>query len=162
MGVNKNDLIKIILRSLETDLEKAKNLAKESRDAVIDEETRPENEYDTRAIEASYLAGAQAHRVRDLEGQIHILKQVPALLKLQNEKIGPFALVQLEADDGKDQWVFLLPQGGGIHFNYEGRSIQVVTPHSPLGEELIGLKVGDIALVEHKGVERELEVLAID
>lgn len=157
---DKGELIRMILETLEADLEKARAFAKESRDAVIDEETKPENEYDTRAIEASYLAGAQAHRVRDLEGQILILKQTHIQNFAPGTPSGPSALLLIESQ-GKKQWVFLLPQSGGMTIRAHDQDIHVLTPQSPLGEALVGLRVGDCALIEHKGLEREYEVLSI-
>src|SRR5271170_3871202 len=41
--------------------------AGEARVAATHEEAKPENDKDTRAVEAAYLAGAQADRARDLE-----------------------------------------------------------------------------------------------
>ena len=37
-------------------------------DAATNTESKPENKYDTRALEASYLAGAQQERLNEMKG----------------------------------------------------------------------------------------------
>ena len=44
--------------------------ARSTHEAATHEENKAENDKDTRAIEAGYLAGAQADRVRELQGAI--------------------------------------------------------------------------------------------
>jgi transcription elongation GreA/GreB family factor len=156
----KKELLKKLILELEQDLEKAQIVAKDSRDAAINEESKPENEYDTRAIEASYLAGAQAHRVRDLEAQIQILRLTEPRLFKKDSAIDATALVHVLQDD-EESWFFMLPQGGGKVIKWESKVISILTPQSPLAQEILGLKVGDTAFLQKKDRLVEVEILAI-
>ncbi|MNT83523.1 Transcription elongation factor GreA [compost metagenome] len=55
----------------------------------------------------------------------------------------------------------MMSKGGGLNFDFEGKSIQIVTPSSPLGETLLGLKAGDIAAVEIGNTVKEYEILSV-
>jgi hypothetical protein len=50
--MNKAMLVEAICKQLEVDLEAMKVAAKATHDAATNEESTPENEYDTRALEA--------------------------------------------------------------------------------------------------------------
>ncbi len=53
-----------------------KEAALATYEAATHEESKPENEYDTRGLEASYLAGAQAKRTAEIEELLIILKHL--------------------------------------------------------------------------------------
>ena len=156
----KKDLLKKLILELENDLERAQLVAKDSRDAAINEESKPENEYDTRAIEASYLAGAQAHRARELEAQIQILRLTEPRLFTNNSTIDATALVRV-LHDKDESWFFMLPQGGGKVLKWGSKAISILTPQSPLAQEILGLRVGDTAFLQKKDRVVEVEILSI-
>lgn len=160
-GIDKKKLIEAFCEQLEKDLQVAKSSAAESRDAATNEESKPENQYDTRALEASYLAGAQAHRAKELETQILFFKQVDLKSYAPQDPIGPTALVQIESE-GQRSWVFMMSHAGGISVKLGGENIQVITPSSPLGEALVGLRAGDAALMESPKQVREYEILKVE
>jgi transcription elongation GreA/GreB family factor len=57
---------------------------------------------------------------------------------------------------------FLVPQGGGLVTSVDGRPVQVITPQSPLGERMLGKKVGDSFTVETaSGGQRTYRVVSI-
>lgn len=148
---------KLLFQSLKNEIDKQLHLAVDAVQVTLDvathEENKPENKYDTRGLEASYLARAQSERVLDLKA----VKQVIESMKLRefksNDPIALSALIQLEAN-GKKIWVLLLAKGGGQSFEFEGHSIKVITPESPLGNQLIGKSAGDS--VEIKDIEYEI------
>ncbi|HRO68001.1 MAG TPA: hypothetical protein PL182_10590 [Pseudobdellovibrionaceae bacterium] len=159
--MDKKKLLQAVCARLEKDLVVLKAAAAQSYDAATNEESRPENEYDTRALESSYLAGAQAHRVKDTEAALTIFKFVEIRSFDADTPIGPTALVRLSLND-KESTVFILPTGGGVTVAFEGRSIQVLTAKSPLGEALQGLKEGDAAIVEKGEQTLEYEIIAVE
>ncbi len=158
--MDKRQLIKSILKKLEEELETAIQAARTALDEATNEEAKPENEYDTRGLEASYLAGAQAERAAQIEEQILLYKNLVVRDFTKADSIESTALVEVEFNK-KRSFVFLMSKGGGMILNFEGRPIQVVTPASPLGEALIGLKAGDSAIVEVGAATREYEVLSV-
>jgi transcription elongation GreA/GreB family factor len=158
--LDKKKLIKAILEKLEKDLETTINSARAALEEATHEDNKPENEYDTRGLEASYLAGAQAERAAQIEEQIIIYKHLEPKDFGDNEPISSTALVEVELNN-KTSFVFVMSKGGGLILEFEGHAIQVVTPNSPLGEALLGLKSGDVAVVEVGSRTREYEILDV-
>lgn len=158
--MNKKMLVAEIIKQLESEHAKAVVAANASREAATNEESQPENEYDTRALEESYLAGAYSKRVAEIEEQITYFKFIQLKDFPKDSAIGATAVVELE-HLGKIQWVFLTAKGGGIHCSFDGKSIQVVTASSPLGEALQGLRAGDDAIVEVGATTKEYEVISV-
>lgn len=137
-----------------------KEAARAAHEAATHEESKPENEYDTRGLEASYLAGAQAKRALEIEEVLSLFKNSSFKDFAPADKIQSTALVEVDLD-GKQNLLLLMPKGGGVRLSFEGRSVQIVTPQSSLGEILLGLKVGETAEFEVGSKLRECEVLSI-
>ena len=161
MKIDKAALLEQIKTQLETDRVALMAAAQSTYEAATGEESRPENEYDTRALEASYLAGAQAKRVADIDEQLAMVKTLEIQKFNDKSAISATALIELDLE-GHHSFVFLLPKGGGLFLNHNGVPVQIVTPVSPLGEALIGLKQGDTALVEVGDETREYEILKVE
>jgi hypothetical protein len=134
--------------------------AHEAREAATHEEAKPENDKDTRAVEAAYLAGAQAGRARDLERASAALAALPLKGFGPGATIASSALVELE-QEGAAHWYFLAPQGGGLRASAGGAEVQVITPQSPLGRELLGKAAGDDVEVTVQGKRRTYEILRV-
>ncbi len=140
--------------------------AKDAREAATHEEAKPENDKDTRALEASYLAGAQAARVRELEGAIKAISGMP-ILDLEGKGIQASAIVVLEDEDEANSTFFVAPFGGGVAVAAEDVSAQIVTPQSPLGQALLGRTEGDVIEVRGQGIvpqqrgRREMTIVSV-
>src|SRR3954468_23477478 len=135
-----------------------KRAAKDAREAATHEEAKPENDKDTRAIEASYLAGAQANRVRDLSGIVNALEFLPLRAFGPADPIAAAALVEIDVE-GKRACYFLAPQGGGLRVTIDGVVVQVITPPSPVGRALLGRVAGEVVEVRTEGGLREYEII---
>src|SRR5689334_15476986 len=92
----KQALVASLMAKLEAELETMRRAAKDAREAATHEEAKPENDKDTRALEASYLAGAQAARVRELEGSIRMIAAMPLVDCSAGGTIQASAVVTLE------------------------------------------------------------------
>ena len=158
--VDKRALIADLCAEISRSIAVLARAAGEAREAATHEESRPENDKDTRAIEAAYLAGAQAERARELS------RTAAALTSLDLKAFGPgstissSALVELE-HDGELSRYFLAPQGGGMRATAGGVSVQVITPQSALGRELLGKTAGDVIEVTVQGRRREYEIVGV-
>lgn len=159
--MDKKQLLEQIRTKLETERLLLIEAAQATYEAATNEESKPENEYDTRGLEASYLAGAQAQRVADVEETISICKNLTLKSFTDKTPIGSTALVEVEYN-GKKSFVFLMPKGGGTLIQFDGKSIQVIAPNSPLGTSLLTLKVGDVAMVETTDDVKEYEILSVE
>lgn len=160
MKIDKKELLQKIITQLESELVLIAEAAKNTYDIATHEENKPENEYDTRGLEASYLAGAQAERVSEMKNTIVLLKALKVKDFAESDAIAFSAIVETESE-GKTQLMFVLPSGGGIKIKFSEKLIQTVTPNSPLGEALIGLFVGDVAAIDAGQKQKEYEIVAI-
>lgn len=149
-----------IVSQLKEELRLITEAAKNTYDIATHEENKAENQYDTRGLEASYLAGAQAERVTEMKETVGILESLKIKSFEEKDVISVSALVELE-HSGKNQTVFILPKAGGYKILFNGQNIQVVTPQSPLGEALVGSKVGDVAIIDAGSISKEYEILQI-
>lgn len=140
--MNKQHIFEQFKTELEKNLKLAVQAAQNTYQDATHEDSKAENKYDTRGLEASYLAGAQAKRVTELKEALTII----TILKLRNfsedTPIAITALVELQSSE-KTMWIFLVPKGGGQNISFEGHTIQTVTPESPLGANLVGKNLDD-------------------
>ncbi|NQZ01391.1 MAG: GreA/GreB family elongation factor [Bdellovibrionales bacterium] len=132
-----------------------------ARDAAISEEAKAENKYDTRGLEASYLAGAQAKRASELRETISKLRKNKVRLYGEDEPIQGLALVTVESEDGESKRFFIVPAEGGAKINVGSEVFFLVTPESPIGQSLWNLKCGDEFEFTLKGKKQFYEVLEI-
>ena len=130
--------------------------AQSTYDGATSEEARAEHQYDTRALEASYLAGAQARRAGDMKDALMRYKSLAVDSFDGAKPIALTALIQLESD-GSQGWYFMGPCSGGLKVEHQGETVVVITPSAPLGRMLLGRSVGDSVTVG----AREYEVIEI-
>jgi len=159
-GIDKRALIAGLREDLARTIAVLRHAAEETREAATHEEAKPENDKDTRAVEAAYLAGAQAERVRDLERTSASLASLDLRSFGASDPISSAALIELDAD-GATHWYFLVPQGGGLRATVGGVEVQVITPQSALGRELLGKTLGDVVEVRLQQKLRSYEIIAV-
>ena len=158
--MNKQKIVESFIAILESDLKQIEEIIKNAKEEATHEESKPENEYDTRAIESGYLVKAQSKRVLDAKEALAAFKHTELKSFTDKSKIQATALIEVD-HNGKTLWFFYMPAGGGYSATIEGKKIQVITPSSPLGESLLGLTSGDVASVEHGDEIKEYEILSI-
>lgn len=158
--MNKQELVKRVVEKLEAERRSLAEAALSTYEAATHEESEAEDQYDTRGLEASYLAGAQAKRVAEIDQFILSLRFLNVSEFAADAPISATALVELDYD-GKTTWCFLLPKGGGMSVEFEGHLVQIVTPKSPMGEALVGRTAGDLALVDTGKETREYEIVSV-
>jgi transcription elongation GreA/GreB family factor len=158
--LDKIALITQIRQKLEAELQSITQAAKAAHEAATHEESKAEDSHDTRGLESSYLAGAAAQRAADIQQQIHLYKFMEPKSFNEDDAVGTTAIVEVETN-GRKSFYFIAPQGGGMKVQLGAHSILVVTPQSPLGEEVMGRKTGDVIEIEAQGVTREYEIISI-
>ena len=151
----KQELVSVVAADLET-LERAHRATMEG---ATHEQAKPENDKDTRALEQSYLARGQAKRAEELRDSLAALRRLQVPDFGPNQPVSVGAMVTVE--DGDRTVRFLVaPYGGGCRL--ASGSVQVATPRSPLGEALIGKRVGDVCEIWTGGRRRQLELIAVE
>lgn len=110
--------------------------------AATDPGSKAEGKYDTRSLEASYLAAGQARQVDDLAESVRVFDGLTLPEFGANDPIDAGALVEVELRD-ESVCYLLAPVSGGLELVHEGREVTLLTPASVLYQNLIGLGVGD-------------------
>jgi len=156
--MDKAPVLEKIINSLQHELETYIRAAKFSHAEATAEENRAENKYDTRGLEASYLAAGQANKVVELEGAItsfEELKNMPAI-----DSVGIGALLKLD-QGGTTEFYFIGPTAGGTEVEMDGTEILIITPESPLGSQLMGLEAGQKSTLNLAGRKQEVQVISV-
>jgi len=136
--INKKDLVSLIIDELKKELNQAVSAANEAHAAAVDDQSVAETQYDTLAIEASYLAEGQSRRVQECQTAINCYQALIINDFDANSVIGLSALVQLDKDSHAQHWFFIGPAAGGLRCQLSQQNITVITPQSPMGLALIG------------------------
>ncbi len=139
---SKVEILSRIIANLRRELEACMMAAREATAAATDPGSKAENKYDTRSLEASYLARGQALRVSELHEAVLAFETLNPRDMAPDQTITPGALVVL-ADKSEEDIYFLGPCAGGTSVDVDGQEILVITPASPLGRELMGRRAGD-------------------
>lgn len=158
--IEKKQLVAALVASLEQEFHTAVQAQEKTQGAATHEESKAENDKDTRAIESSYLARGQARRVVELADSVASL----SALHLRDFSDGQGAAVSalVEVEDGTvTRCYFLALAGGGLQIEWAGRQVSVLTPQSPLGRSLLGQVAGDVVEVRTPQGQRELSVLSV-
>jgi transcription elongation GreA/GreB family factor len=158
--MDKRELLKKFAGLIAADLATLTQAALAAHEAATHAESKAEDQYDTRGLEASYLAGAQSKRALELEEMLALYQHVDIKAFTKDTPIAATALVQLESE-GKASFYFLMPKGGGLSVSSEGKTVQVVTPQSPLGEAILGRHVGDEIEVRVQRAVKDYEIVAV-
>jgi transcription elongation GreA/GreB family factor len=151
--MNKSAVLSAILKSLEEELEMLTRGARASFAAATDPDSKAENKYDTRTLEASYVARGQAQRVAEVQQAVH-LYQALAQDSRENDTVRLGSLVTLDSENH----YFVGPAAGGTEVVVDGQEILVITPASPLGAILMTKKPGETARL---GADRTFRITAI-
>ena len=141
-------IIEQVTAQLQQELSLALMAANNAHKAATDDQSVAETQYDTLAIEQSYLAEGQSRRVDEIKYAIQRLHSFPLEALETKLKVAVGAVVQLEKDIDKQQWFFLAPVAGGYRCkltlaNNNILNIVVITPESPLGNALVGKELDD-------------------
>lgn len=158
----KKEILREIFAELEREIATLSDAVQEAVDAATHEESRAENKYDTRGLEASYLAHGQGQRVLELKKTLGSMQLLEIREYDENTAIQATALVKVDIDGERESLFFMVPQQGGMKLQVGGQEVLTLSPESPLGKLLFGKKVGDGFVFKVKGVEKEYEVVAVE
>jgi transcription elongation GreA/GreB family factor len=159
MSMTKPELVQQIITQLSRDLEVFLAGARTAHEAATHAENQPDNEYDTLALEASYVAQGQANRAQEIRQAIETYKQLP--VAAENDVVRLTSLVTIEAEDGTRKTLFIGPVAGGVKITDQQTDIMVITPASPLGRELLGKSAGDSVEIMTGTTCTEYELVAV-
>src|SRR5580698_1241611 len=107
-SMNKRALVKKITARLADELETYFRAAQFSRAEATHESSKAENKYDTRGLEASYLARGQSKQAAEIKSAIAAFEELPAKKFGADDAIDLGALVELE-HGGERSFYFIGP-----------------------------------------------------
>ncbi len=139
--MHKAQLIQLIIASLTDSLAVLEKAARASHAEATHESSKAESKYDTRGLEAAYLAGGQARQAKEILDSLKLYRALPVKSFASEDHIDLTALVEL-AVDGTRSLYFIGPRNGGLEIECQRKEITVITPQSPLGQHLVGKKAG--------------------
>jgi transcription elongation GreA/GreB family factor len=139
--VKKAHLISQIIARLSESLSVLEKAARASHAEATHESSKAESKYDTRGLEAAYLAGGQARQAREILDSIQVYQSLAVKDFAPDEPVDLTALVELDSD-GSQFLYFIGPRNGGLEIELRGKEVTVITPASPLGQNLMGKKAG--------------------
>ena len=154
----KQELLNDLIGIKKEEMHNLESAAKANKDFATDQEFKAESKYDTRSLEAGYLASAELSRVEDLKLQIQMLEEVDLNLAKKSQEICIGSLVELRHKD-QERSYFLIPPAGGTLLKVGGKAVLVVSVFSPLGDALLGLSKGAEFEVETPKETRTYQVL---
>ena len=160
MAINKRALIKKIVARLTAELEVYHRAAQAAHAEATHEQNKAENKYDTRGLEASYLAHGQSRQALETKTAIAAFETLTVRKFRTGEPVDLGALVELELR-GERSLYFFGPKAGGTELVHEGREILVITPRSPLGGQLQGKKQGDFLELSLASARDPYQVISV-
>ena len=160
--MNKYRLVEQLLSIVQSELDTTVGAVTQARDNAVHEQSKPENQYDTLALEAAYLAHGQSVRAAELQRQMTLLKQLKFTVHAPGSAVVVGSIIQLkEAVSTRVQWLWVLPVCGGLELQGEGVAITSVTPDAPLGQKILGCYKGDEITLRLGGNVKSYEIMAV-
>lgn len=135
-------LLEKIRQELRSQLDRLSKAALDAHAAATDPGSKAESKYDTRSLEASYLAAGQARQVVEAAEALRIFENLVLPDFSPEDEIDFGALVETD-QDGESAWYLLAPAAGGMVIEQDGAEVTVLTPDSALYGKLAGLRTGD-------------------
>ncbi len=157
-AIDKKKIVEILIEKLNSELKELEGAARSARDLATSSESKSEGKYDTRAIEASYLAGAQSKRVEEIKMDIQMLEDLDVSAAASKLQLGSLALINC---NGQERFYFLSSTSGGSMLMVDNYPILVISVFSPIGDAALGLGVGESFEVETPKESRQYEIKEI-
>lgn len=158
--MNKEALLKAIVSQLVSELEVYLRAAQAAHAEATHEQSKAESKYDTRGLEASYLARGQSRQAAEMQAAIQEFETMQPRAFGKGDAIDVGAMVELE--QGKERTIYFIgPRAGGTEVTLDEREILVITPQSPLGSQLVGKKQGDRLQLTIAGTRNQYRVVAV-
>ncbi|UVE18157.1 GreA/GreB family elongation factor [Pseudomonas sp. LS44] len=160
--MRKTELLQLIIAALQVDLDNALRAARTAHETATHEENVAENKYDTLGLEAAYLAAGQSRRAEELRQALAAYRSL--VLRPFDEARGVQlgAWVTLADAQGVEQQFFLGPDGAGLKVRLAAQEVRVISPHAPLGQQLLGKGLGDEVQLGSGRQAQTLELVHIE
>ncbi len=140
--MNKPGLLEAIRTALAEEFESLRAISRQTRAGGNDEESRAEDKYDTLSTEQNYLADGLAKQAQAAREALTAFEKLPTRAFAPTDPIDLGAAIKVEFPT-ETTWFFLTPAGGGHEITHENTTVTLITPESPLGQQLRGKTTGE-------------------
>lgn len=134
----KQQIVDLLFQILNKQLEQAKKALESTKALASSDDMKSESKYDTRGIEAGYLAGAQEKRVKQLQIELNHLKNLNID---QKDDVVPGALIKTS-----EKYYFITFNSGGHKVKVEGIEINIISINAPLVEKILNDQIEIISI----------------
>jgi hypothetical protein len=134
----KQQIVDLLFQILNKQLEQAKKALESTKALASSDDMKSESKYDTRGIEAGYLAGAQEKRVKQLQIELNHLKNLNIELK---DDVVPGALIKTS-----EKYYFITFNSGGHKVKVEGIEVNIISIKAPLVEKILNDQIEIISI----------------
>jgi len=155
--LDKKRVIEGVVARMEADVALYLRAARTAAAEATDEQSKAENKYDTRGLEASYLARGQSRQAAEAERAVAVFRGWLVRVPEAGPVVAEGTLACLAQGRSK-AWYLVAPCAGGTEVECDGVEVTVITPSSPLGRLLVGRKTGD-GVVLPSGAEARVREL---
>lgn len=158
--IDKKKIVQQLIEKLKTELIEVERAARSTRDLATAPDLKSEGKYDTRAIEAAYLASAQNKRVEEIKLDIQMLDDLEIQIETPSSKLqlGSLGLISC---NGQERYYFISSTSGGSMMMIDENPILVISVFSPIGDAALGLSKGESFEVETPKEIRQYKVIAV-
>lgn len=142
--MRKTDLLEVVLQSLLTHKQRSEYVLGQTHRAIDESPGPSQSHSDTTRFQTTEVVKEMAKAAEGQSKTIAILgyfKTDPALSR-HSEAIELGALARVDFGGIVEDY-FVLPDGAGTSVEFENVEVCVVTPASPLGQSLLGKRMGD-------------------
>lgn len=140
--MDKSEIVALVVAHLEKEVEAIRIAAQKSFEDATAEENKAENKYDTRSLEASYLAGGQAKMAAEAHESLSRFRSLEIKDFEEDDPVALSALIKT-INKGYTDYYFLGPSSGGLEVKVDETLVMIITPQSPIGKALLGKQAGD-------------------
>ena len=158
--ISKPAIIKQVIKQLGEELELLAGAARAMHADASDEQSKAEDQYDTRGLETAYLASSQARQATATEEALAAYHAIKPAKFTAATPVAFTALVELESR-GERTLYFLGPKAGGLAVHVAGQEVVVITPESPMGQQILGKKAGDRFKLQTRGPGHEFKIVSV-
>jgi len=165
--VNKRAVVKKIVACLAAELEMYAQSARSAHADATHEQSKAENKYDTRGLEASYLARGQSRQAAETETARQLFESIRLRDFGPETPIDIGAVIELEARTGavgvdtERSFYFIGAKAGGTEIVHDDTTILVITPESPLGRNVVGKRLGDSVQIAISRSKRDFRIVSV-
>ena len=158
--MKKTALIEQIVADLMKRIAAYETAARAAHAEATHEESKAEDKYDTRGLEAGYLAQGQARQMAETASALAEYKRMRPRTFPADEGIDIGALVEVTGPT-ETLLYFVGPAAGGTEVKVGRTTVIVITLQSPIGQLLAGRKTGDRVKMKIDGFPTDLRITSV-